>query len=101
VRQHKQNVKASAQYGQGAGEFLPLPGVVDATKLGIKAIKATKGMPVGLSMKIIGEPTAAAPVAAKPITLSNIDQQRLPAVQKIVADGIAANMSPTKMYPSG
>lgn len=89
--------KASAEYGQGAGEFLPFPGVVDAAKIAVKAIKATKGMPVGLSMKIIGEAPAAAPVVAKPIALSNIDQQRLPVVQKIVADGIAVNMSPTKM----
>jgi hypothetical protein len=89
--------QASAQYGQAGGEFLPFPGVVDAAKIAVKAIKATKGMPVGLSMKIIGEAPAAAPVVAKPIALSNIDQQRLPVVQKIVADGIAVNMSSTKM----
>lgn len=89
--------QASAEYGQGAGEFLPFPGAVDAAKLAVKAIKATKGMPVGLSMKIVGEAPAAAPVAAKPITLTNISPQSLPAVQKIVADGIVSNMSATKM----
>jgi hypothetical protein len=89
--------QASAQYGQGAGEFLPFPGAVDAAKLAVKAIKATKGMPVGLSMKIVGEAPAAALVVAKPIALTNISQQSLPAVQKIVADGIASNMSATKM----
>jgi hypothetical protein len=89
--------QASAEYGQGAGEFLPFPGAVDAAKLAVKAIKATKGMPVGLSMKIVGEAPAAAPVVAKPIALTNISPQSLPAVQKIVADGIASNMSATKM----
>jgi hypothetical protein len=89
--------QASAQYGQGAGEFLPFPGAVDAAKLAVKAIKATKNMPVGLSMKIIGEAPAAAPVVAKPITLTNISPQSLPAVQKIVSNGIASNMSATKM----
>ena len=89
--------QASAQYGQTGGEFLPFPGAVDAAKLAVKAIKATKGMPVGLSMKIVGETPAAAPVVAKPIALTNISPQSLPAVQKIVADGIASNMSATKM----
>ena len=89
--------QASAEYGQGAGEFLPFPGAVDAAKLAVKAIKATKDMPVGLSMKIVGETPAVAPVVAKPIALTNISQQSLPAVQKIVADGIASNMSATKM----
>jgi len=89
--------QASAQYGQGAGEFLPLPGVVDAAKLAVKAIKSTKNMPVGLSMKIIGEAPVAAPVVAKPITLTNISPQSLPVVQKIVSNGITSNMSATKM----
>jgi hypothetical protein len=89
--------QASAQYGQGAGEFLPFPGAVDAAKVAVKAIKATKNMPVGLSMKIIGEVPVAAPIVAKPITLTNISPQSLPVVQKIVANGIASNMSATKM----
>jgi hypothetical protein len=89
--------QASAQYGQGAGEFLPFPGAVDAAKLAVKAIKATKNMPVGLSMKIIGEAPLAAPVVAKPITLTNISPQSLPVVQKIVSNGITSNMSATKM----
>ena len=89
--------QASAQYGQGAGEFLPFPGAIDAAQLAVKAIKATKGMPVGLSMKIIGEAPVSAPVVAKPITLTNISPQSLPVVQKIVSNGIASNMSATKM----
>ena len=89
--------QASAQYGQGAGEFLPFPGAVDAAKLAVKAIKSTKNMPVGLSMKIIGEAPVAAPVVAKPITLTNISPQSLPVVQKIVSNGITSNMSATKM----
>ena len=43
----------------------------------------------------IGKPAAQA--AAKPIALSNIEPQRLSVAQKIVSDGIASNMSPTKM----
>jgi hypothetical protein len=86
-----------AQYGQGAGEFLPLPGVVDAVKVAVKAIKATKNMPVGLSMKIVGDAPVNAPVVAQPIALTKIDPKSLPAVQKIVADGIASSMSATKM----
>jgi hypothetical protein len=43
----------------------------------------------------IGKPAAQA--AAKPIALSNIEPRRLSVAQKIVSDGIASNMSPTKM----
>ena len=43
----------------------------------------------------IGKPAAEA--IAKPIALSNIEPQRLSVAQKIVSDGIASNMSPTKM----
>jgi hypothetical protein len=86
-----------AQFGQGAGEFLPLPGVVDAAKLAVKAIKSTKGMPVGLSMKIVGDAPVSAPVVAQPVALTKIDPKSLPVVQKIVADGIASSMSATKM----
>lgn len=86
--------QASAQFGQTFGEFLPAPG---APEVAIRAIKATKNMPVGLSMKIVGEPVQAAPVTVQPITLSNVSEQSLPIIQKIVADGIASNASATKM----
>jgi hypothetical protein len=48
-------------------------------------------------MKIVGEPVQAAPVTVQPITLSNVNEQSLPIIQKIVADGIASNASATKM----
>lgn len=86
--------QTSAQFGQTFGEFLPAPG---APEVAIRAIKATKNMPVGLSMKIVGEPVQAAPVTVQPITLSNVSEQSLPIIQKIVADGIASNASATKM----
>ena len=44
---------------QSAGEFLPLPGVIDVskavTKTIKKGIKATKNMPVGMSTQMVGE----------------------------------------------
>ena len=89
--------QASAQYGQGAGEFLPFPGAIDAAQLAVKGIKATKGMPVGLSIKDVSGTKEIAFAAAKPITLTNIDQQRLPAIQKIVSDGVASSMSGSKI----
>jgi len=89
--------QASAQYGQGAGEFLPFPGAVDAAKVAVKAIKATKGMPVGLSIKDVSGTKEIAFAAAKPIALANIDQQSLPAIQKIVSDGVASSMSGSKI----
>jgi len=93
--------QSMAQYGQMVGEFLPAPGIPEAaiqgTKLLIKAIKSTKGMPVGLSMNIVGDAPINAPVVAQPIALTKIDPKSLPVVQKIVADGIASSMSATKM----
>ena len=93
--------QSMAQYGQMVGEFLPAPGIPEAaiqgTKLLTKAIKSTKGMPVGLSMKIVGDAPTSAPVVAQPIALTKIDPKSLPVVQKIVADGIASSMSATKM----
>ena len=89
--------QASAQYGQGAGEFLPFPGAIDAAQLAVKGIKATKGMPVGLSIKDVSGTKEIAFAAAKPITLTNIDQQRLPAIQKIVSDGVSSSMSGSKI----
>jgi hypothetical protein len=40
---------------------------------------------------------AEAPLAAKPITFTGLSPQSLPIAQKIVSDGIASNMSATKM----
>jgi hypothetical protein len=40
---------------QSAGEFLPAPGLFDAPRLIKKAIQATKGMPVGLSIQPVGD----------------------------------------------
>ncbi len=45
----------------------------------------------------VGAITLKAPDVVKPIALTNIDPERLSVAQKIVSDGIASNMSPTKM----
>lgn len=43
---------------QAVGEFLPAPGLLDVPKVvkgATKAVKATKGMPVGMSTQMVGE----------------------------------------------
>jgi len=45
----------------------------------------------------VGAITLKAPDVVKPIALTNIDPERLSVAQQIVSDGIASNMSPTKM----
>ena len=80
--------------------------VIDVATLGLgkplttgakKVIQATKDLPIGMSIKDVSGAKETALAVAKPIALTNISQQSLPAVQKIVADGIASNMSATKM----
>jgi hypothetical protein len=80
--------------GLVADPFLAVKGI----RAGSKAIQEMAQQirttaPVGAIT--IGKPAAQA--VAKPIALSNIDPQRLSVAQKIVSDGIASNMSPTKM----
>jgi hypothetical protein len=80
--------------------------VVDVATLGLgrplavgakKAIQATKDLPVGLSIKAIGDIPTGAPLAIKPVSFTGLSPQSLPIAQKIVSDGIASNMSATKM----
>jgi hypothetical protein len=89
----------AAAGGELAGEVLADPFLAArAIKTGSKAIQQMAQQirttaPVGAIT--IGKPAAQA--TAKPIALSNIEPQRLSVAQKIVSDGIASNMSPTKM----
>lgn len=88
----------AAAGGEFAGGFLADPLLaVKAAKVTSKAVRemAEQMMstaPVGAIT--VGQPAAA---AAKPLAMTNIDPQRLSVAQKIVKDGISANMSPTKM----
>ena len=80
--------------------------VMDVATLGLgrplaagakKAIQATKDLPIGMSIKAVREIPTTGPLAIKPITFADISPQSLPIAQKIVSDGIASNMSATKM----
>ena len=80
--------------------------VIDVATLGLgrplavgakKVIQATKDLPIGMSIKDVSNVKDAALAVTKPIALTNISPQSLPVVQKIVGDGIASNMSATKM----
>jgi hypothetical protein len=80
--------------------------VIDVATLGLgkplatgakKVIQATKDLPIGMSIKDVSGVKDATLAVAKPIAFTNINPQSLPVVQKIVADGIASNMSATKM----
>jgi len=86
----------AAAGGELAGEVLADP------FLAARAVKAGVGAVKGMAQEIrttapVGAITLKAPAAAKPITLTNIDPERLSVAQQIVSDGIASNMSPTKM----
>lgn len=80
--------------------------VIDVATLGLgrplaagakKVIQATKDLPIGMSIKAVKEIPTTGPLAIKPITFAGISPQSLPIAQKIVSDGIASNMSATKM----
>jgi hypothetical protein len=85
----------AAAGGELAGEVLADPFLAaKAIRTGSKAIQEMAQQirttaPVGAIT--IGKP------AAQPMVLSKVDPQRLAVAQKIVSDGIASNMSPTKM----
>ena len=54
----------NAKIGQAFGEIAPLPGAIEAGVAGGKAlVKSTKGMPVGLSIKPVGDLPTGAPTA--------------------------------------
>jgi len=85
----------AAAGGELAGEVLADPFLAaKGIRAGSKAIQEMAQQirttaPVGAIT--IGKP------AAQPMVLSKVDPQRLAVAQKIVSDGIASNMSPTKM----
>jgi len=80
-RQHNANI------GQTFGEFAPLPGLVDAGVAGVKAgVKATKGMPAGLSIKDVSPAASKATGLVFPKqdvdTRLRLKQQRNAALEK-------------------
>ena len=86
----------AAAGGELAGEVLADPFLAArAVRAGSRAIKEMSQQI--MTTAPVGAITLKAPAAAKQIALTNIDPQQLSVAQKIVLDGIASNMSPTKM----
>ena len=86
----------AAAGGELAGEVLADPFLAArAVRAGSRAIKEMSQQI--MTTAPVGAITLKAPAAAKQIALTNIDPQQLSVAQKIVSDGIASNMSPTKM----
>lgn len=86
----------AAAGGELAGEVLADPFLAArVVRAGSKAIKEMSQQI--MTTAPVGAITLKAPAAAKPIALTNIDPQQLSVAQKIVLDGVASNMSPTKM----
>jgi hypothetical protein len=86
----------AAAGGELAGEVLADPFLAArAVRAGSRAIKEMSQQI--MTTAPVGAITLKAPAAAKQIALTSIDPQQLSVAQKIVSDGIASNMSPTKM----
>jgi hypothetical protein len=86
----------AAAGGELAGEVIADPFLAArAVRAGSRAIKEMSQQI--MTTAPVGAITLKAPAAAKQIALTNIDPQQLSVAQKIVLDGIASNMSPTKM----
>lgn len=83
-RQHNANV------GQAFGELAPLPGLIDAGVAGTKAaIKATKDMPVGMSIKPVGEiPASALPLTQAERSIVTDAAGRKPALRQLATKAI-------------
>lgn len=60
-------------------------------------VEAGKDIPIGLSTKAVGGTVEDAIRAAKPLTITGMDQQRMSVATQIVTDGVKSGMSPTKM----
>jgi hypothetical protein len=80
--------------------------VVDVATLGLgrplaagakKVVQATKDLPIGMSIKAIGDIPTGAPLAVKPVSFTGLSPQSLPIAQKIVSEGVAASTSPSKI----
>ncbi len=85
----------AAAGGEFAGGFLADP------ILAVKAAKVTSRAVKEIAQQMTSTPPVGAITIkganAPEMALSNIDPQRLSVAQRIVSDGVAANMSPTKM----
>lgn len=84
ARQH------NAEVGQAFGQVAPLPGLIDAGIAGAKAgIKATKGMPVGLSIQPVGDiPTGSVPLTRAERSVVTSAAGRKPALRQSATKAI-------------
>lgn len=92
--------RAMREKAAAGGEFAG--GLVADPFLAAKGIRAGSRAIKEMAQQVmttapVGAITLKAPDVVKPIALTNIDPERLSVAQKIVSDGIASNMSPTKM----
>ena len=84
ARQH------NADVGQAFGQIAPLPGLIEAGVAGAKAgIKATKGMPVGLSIQPVGDiPTGSVPLTRTERSVVTSAAGRKPALRQSATKAI-------------
>ena len=82
--------QATARVGEAFGELAPLPGLIDAGIAGAKAgIKATKGMPVGLSIQPVGDiPTGSVPLTRTERSVVTNAAGRKPALRQSATKAI-------------
>jgi hypothetical protein len=83
----------TAVVGQAFGELAPLPGAVEAGIAGTKAlIKATKNLPVGMSIKPVGESSDA---LLMPVKIGD-KELKIPADQAAVLQKALKNLTPAE-----
>lgn len=83
----------TAEVGQAFGELAPLPGAVEAGIAGTKAlIKATKNLPVGMSIKSVGETSDA---LLMPVKIGD-KELKIPADQAAVLQKALKNLTPAE-----
>lgn len=104
--QTRKNVAGASEFvGQlgGAGKTVvataktAAAGAKDIPTAFKQLVEAGKDIPIGLSTKAVGGTVEDAIRAAKPLTITGMDQQRMSVATKIVTDGVKSGMSPTKM----
>jgi hypothetical protein len=96
--------QATANVGETFGEFAPLPGAIEAGTAGLKyGLQATKGMPIGMSIKNVGPDIISTrlPTAVK-ATENPLDQNLIIDLDSAKRDPEAFkhNMSLVQQYPN-
>jgi len=86
----QKNREHNANVGGSFGKIAPLPGLIDAGIAGAKAgIKATKGMPVGLSIQPVGDiPTGSVPLTRTERSVVTNAAGRKPALRQSATKAI-------------